>query len=114
MTAALVLFGLAAIGGVSLAYLRIQGRPLPTPLALAHGAIAAVGLVVLVLAALADGAPSEARVALGLFVAAALGGFVLFSFHVRKKQLPLGIVAVHGLVAVVAFAILIAAVAAVR
>ena len=114
MTAAAVLFALAAAGGVVLASLRIRDKPLPMPLALAHGAAAAIGLVLLALAALSGPAPGEARLALGLFVVAALGGFVLFSYHVRQRQLPLPVVVVHGLVAVIAFVILIAGVVAVR
>lgn len=112
MTAAVVVFAIAAVGGLLLASLRIKNKPLPMGLALAHGAAAAVGLVLLGLAAFAGGGgPSQARVAFGLFVVAALGGFALFSFHVRKQQLPLGVVVLHGLLAVVAFVILLAGVA---
>jgi hypothetical protein len=112
MTAAIVLFALAAMGGLLLASLRIRNKPLPMGLALAHGAAAAIGLVLLGLAAFGGVAPSQARIAFGLFVVAALGGFTLFSFHVRKQQLPLAVVVLHGLLAVVAFVILIAGVAA--
>ena len=107
MTIPLVLFALAATGGLLLAYLRFSNKPLPLPLALGHGAIAAAGLVALILAVVRQGGPSQARIALFLFVAAALGGFALFSFQLRKKPLPAGIVVVHGLVAVVAFVVLL-------
>lgn len=110
MTPALVLFAIAAAGGLLLAYLRIADKPLPMPLALLHGALAAAGLIALALGALGGGA-AQARAALGLFVVAALGGFALFSFHVRKKPLPIAVVAVHGLVAVVAFLLLLASAA---
>jgi hypothetical protein len=109
MTVAIMLFALAAVGGLTLAYLRINNKPLPMPLALIHGAAAAAGLVALLLAVLDGVASSEARIALGLFVAAALGGFTLFSFHVRGKPLPIPLVVVHGLAAVVAFAVLLLA-----
>ena len=107
MTLALVLFGLAATGGLLLAFLRFSDKPLPLPLALGHGAIAAAGLVALVLAVMRAGSPGQARIALGMFVLAALGGFALFSFQLRKKALPLGVVVVHGLVAVAAFVVLL-------
>jgi hypothetical protein len=107
MTLPIILFAAAALGGLTLAILRFRDKPLPTPLALGHGAIAAAGLVTLALVAVPHGAPSLARVALGLFGVAALGGFALFSFQLRKQKLPIGIVVVHGLVAVTAFVILL-------
>jgi hypothetical protein len=110
MITALILFGVAAIGGLLLVYLRVTSKPLPLPLALVHGAFAATGLVLLALSVLGTGGPEQARLALGLFVLAALGGFVLFSFHLRKKQLPMSVVMVHALVAVAAFLILLGAV----
>jgi hypothetical protein len=54
--------------------------------------------------------PRASSPALGLFAVAALGGFVLFSFHLRKEQLPTGIIMVHALVAIAAFLILLGAV----
>jgi hypothetical protein len=110
MITALILFGVAAVGGLVLVYLRVTNKPLPLPLALVHGALAATGLVLLAIAALGAGGPQQAQLALGLFVVAALGGFVLFSFQLRKKQLPMGIVMVHALVAIAAFLILLGAV----
>jgi hypothetical protein len=70
--------------------------------------------VLLGLAAFGGTAPDQARIAFGVFVVAALGGFALFSFHVRKQQLPLAVVVLHGLLAVVAFVILLAGVATLR
>jgi glucose uptake protein GlcU len=110
MTLALILFAIAAVGGISLAFIRLSGKPLPPMwLALVHGAVAAAGLVALILAVMAPGAASGARIALGLFVIAALGGFVLFSFHLRSRALPVPLVAIHGIVAVVAFVFLLIA-----
>jgi hypothetical protein len=48
-------------------------------------------------------------VALIIFIIAALGGFVLFTMHLMKKSLPGGLIFLHGLVAVVAFIILLVA-----
>lgn len=110
MTAPLVLFAIAAAGGSFLAYLRFNNKPLPMSVALLHGLLAVSGLIALGSVVLGGGAPDLARIALGLFVAAALGGITLFSFHLRAKPLPLGIVAVHGLVAVVAFIVLLVSV----
>ena len=110
MTLALVLFAIAAGGGALLAFLRLSNKPLPLPLALLHGALAASGLVVLALAVFGNKASGHAGLALGLFVLAALGGFGLFSFQLRKMTLPLPVVFIHGAVAVIAFLILLATV----
>ena len=110
MMTALILFGVAALGGLLLVFLRVTNKPLPTPLALLHGALAAAGLVALAMSVFGAGGAGGASLALGLFVVAALGGFLLFSFHLRKKQLPMGIVVIHALVAITAFLILLSAV----
>ncbi len=112
MIVTLILFAVAAAGGVVLAFLRLSNKPLPTPLALAHGALAASGLIALALHAFDAAAHARARLALGLFVVAALGGFALYSFHLRRKQLPVPLVVIHGGVAVIAFLVLLSAVLA--
>ena len=103
------LFAVAAVGGLTLAVLHFKGKNLPLPLALLHGLLGAAGLVTLLLFVLQAGASSKAAVALILFVVAALGGFYLFSFHLRKKKLPSAVVVIHALVAVSAFSILLIA-----
>lgn len=110
MAIALVLFALAAVGGLVMAGIRLSGRPYP-PLALAvvHGAAAASGLVALIVAVADAEAPTGAKLALALFLGAAVGGFVLFSHHLRKIALPIWLVVVHALVAVIAFVLLVTA-----
>ena len=44
------------------------------------------------------------------FVIAAIGGFVLFSYHLRREALPKSYVVGHGTVAVVSFIILLLAI----
>jgi hypothetical protein len=44
---------------------------------------------------------------IALFVIAALGGFVLLSFQLRKKPLPTALAVIHGLVAALALILLI-------
>ncbi len=103
LTLSIVLFAIAAIGGIALAGLRLTNKNLPAPLAVAHGVIAAVGLVALAIAVVGGLSGTIAIVSLVLFVIAALGGFVLVSFHVGGKVLPIPLMGVHGLVAVAAF-----------
>jgi hypothetical protein len=109
MTTALVLFGIAAVGGLVMVTMVLRGAPRP-PLALAllHGALAAAGLVALIL--VGPGAPSMARTALVVFLVAALGGFYLIAQHLQTKPLPVPVVLIHAAVAVVAFLILLATV----
>ncbi|HEU4389158.1 MAG TPA: hypothetical protein VFV34_15255 [Blastocatellia bacterium] len=110
MTAAVILFAIAAVGGVVMAIIRFSGKSLPPiGLALLHGVVAAAGLVALIITVVSRTASTTASYALGGFVVAALGGFFLFSFHLRKQALPITIMIIHALVAVVSFVILLLA-----
>jgi hypothetical protein len=104
---AAVLFALAALGGLAMLAMRMKGKPLPMGLGIGHGLLAAVGLVLVILEWVNAGAGTYLGWALGLFVVAALGGFALFAMHVRGKPQPVGLIVVHGLVAVVAFVLLL-------
>ncbi|HEY3586009.1 MAG TPA: hypothetical protein VGK85_02605 [Myxococcaceae bacterium] len=108
MLTALVLFAIAALGGVTMAVMRFRGaeRP-PTALALLHGAFAAAGIIVLIVAMLSTPNPAQARTALVLFIVAALGGFYLFAQHVQKRALPIPVILVHALIAVIGFLVLL-------
>ncbi len=55
----IALFAVAAIGGLTLAVLRFQGKELPMGLALAHGAFAAGGLAALIVALASAGASTS-------------------------------------------------------
>lgn len=104
---AVVLFAISALGGITLATLHLRHKPLPLALALGHGLLAAAGLVLLILVVVGGTAPKLLLVSLVLFIIAALGGFALFSFHLRRQPLPTPVVFIHGLVAVAAFLILL-------
>jgi len=107
LTMAAVLFAVAALGGITLATLHFRQKGLPTALAVAHGLFAAAGLVVLIMAVVGGSTGNLLIASLVLFVVAALGGFALFSFHLRRLHLPTTVVLIHGLVAFVAFALLL-------
>ena len=115
MTVAAILFAVAAVGGVIMAAMRFGGRELP-PMALAvvHGLFAAAGLVTLILAVVGANASWAAIVAAVGFVVAALGGFMLFSYHLKRQALPVNYVVIHGAGAVISFVILLAAIFVVR
>jgi hypothetical protein len=107
--AAVVVFALAALGGVYLASRFFQGRDMPGAVAVIHGAAAATGLILLLLAVL-DDAAGWATAALVVFLVAALGGFVLASYHLRGIRHPAALVGIHGLAAVSGFLLLLLAV----
>jgi len=76
MIAAAILFAIAAVGGVIMALIRFSGRDYPPVfLAVVHGVFAAAGIVTLLVAALAPGVAFSIRIALILFIGAAIGGF---------------------------------------
>jgi len=108
MTIALVLFALAAVVGVYMAVLRFRGadRP-PTSIALVHGALAAAGLIALIVAVVEPSSPAPAKTALIVFLVAALGGFYLFAQHMQKKALPIPVVVAHATIAIIGFIILL-------
>jgi ABC-type amino acid transport system permease subunit len=79
MEIAAVLFVLTALGGGGIATMRLAGRPRPpTWVALMHGGLAALSIVILGYTAATSGVPMLGQIALGVFVLAALGGATLF------------------------------------
>jgi len=109
LTVAAVLFALAALGGLAMAYMHFaQDRNPRGGLAVLHGILAATALIILIWAAVTQGATGYVGWALALFVLAALGGFVLVSFHLRDRRLPSPVVVIHALVGVAAFLLLLA------
>jgi glucose uptake protein GlcU len=107
MNTAAILFAIAALGGITMAMIRFSGRDYPPMwLAIIHGLFAAAGLVALI-AVVFGGAATSLSIALLLFVIAAIVGFVLFSYHLKSRPLPIPTMVTHALFAVVAFVILI-------
>ena len=109
MQTPIIVLGLAALGGATMAGIRLSGTPRPpTWLALAHGLIAAVGLVMLGNVWMQYGIPWMAQVSFGLFILAALGGAAMFfGYHLRGLPLPITFVLGHGLTAVAAYLLLV-------
>jgi hypothetical protein len=100
---ALVVFAIGALGGVMLATYVLQGRLAPWPLSLLHAGLGAVGLLLLIYAALTTGISPMALAALVVLAIAALGGFYLASIHLRGKVAERPVVFIHAGVAVVGF-----------
>ena len=105
----LLIFAIAAVVGLTMALAVMQGRFPPVASAVIHGVLAASALVLLIVAVLVQGATGAARWALGFFLVAALGGFVLaLGYHARKRNLPAGFVIGHAALAVIGFLLLLA------
>lgn len=103
LTYSLIIFAIAAVGGLVLAASVLRGKLAPWALSIVHALLGATGLVLLVIAILQGAASSRASAALALLVVAALGGFYLVSFHVRKQIAPKFAVVIHAGVAVTGF-----------
>ncbi len=106
-TLAILLFALAAIGGVYLAFNHLRGNVPPMAVGLIHGALAAVALVVLILFLLDSPSLGLGGIALALFVVAALGGFMMLGKRLRQQTLPKSLILVHGIAAVAAFVLML-------
>src|SRR5690606_41964768 len=84
-----LLFLVAALGGVTMAGIRFAGKHNPPAwLAMFHGLLAAAGLTLLAYAALAARVPAMAQLALLLFLGAGRGGAVLSRRYTWNKQRP--------------------------
>jgi hypothetical protein len=100
---ALIIFAIGALGGIALASFVLRGRLAPWPLSLVHAALGAIGLILVIYAAVTAGISHAALAALVILVIAALGGFYLASIHLRQRVAPKSIVFVHAGIAVIGF-----------
>lgn len=97
---AVILLAITALGGIASALYRFRGSNPPIALGTVHGVVAASSLVTLAVAGVVEGFSTLLIVGLALLVAAALGGFVLYATHLRKKLISLPITVVHALISV--------------
>lgn len=100
---ALVAFAVAAVGGLILAARVLRDRFAPWALSLLHALLGAAGLVLLIGLLVQGNGQQRVLVGFVLLLVAALGGFFLASFHLRKQLPPKAVVVVHAGVAVAGF-----------
>lgn len=100
---ALIVFAIAAVGGLILAASVLRDKFAPWALSVVHALLGATGLVLLIVMLLQDGAPQKVLIGFVLLLVAALGGFFLASFHLRKQMPPKAVVVIHAGVAIVGF-----------
>ena len=103
----LIFFGIAAIGGVIMVSMKVQKKAIPLAYAIAHGILAAIGLVILIVNVAANTGIVLMNASLVLFLIAALGGFTLFSYQLRNKPFPNMLIGTHAVVAVIGFILLL-------
>jgi hypothetical protein len=105
------LLAIAALGGLTMAGMRLGGKPQPPVwLAMLHGFLAAAALTLLLYAYFTVGLPALACWALLLFLIAAAGGaFLNLNYHWKMLPLPMTLIVGHAGVAVVGFGLLLAA-----
>lgn len=106
LTFPLAVFALTALGGLIMAVRLFGGGSAPWALSLLHAAFGGTGIVTFYLAIAGTPVAGLLWVSLGLFVAAASGGFVLAFLHLRNINTPKAFIALHAIAAISAFAIL--------
>jgi len=104
---AVIIFAIAVLGGLYLAGHVLRDRLAPWAVSLLHAGLGALGLILLIAALLQGGAPQTVLIGFVILLVAALGGFFLASFHLRKKLPPQVAVVAHAGVGVVGFLIVL-------
>jgi len=103
LTYAVIVFAIGALGGLVLASYVLQARLAPWALSLVHAGLGAIGLLLVIYAAITTGISHAALTALIILVVAALGGFYLASIHLRGQVAPKQVVFIHAGAAVIGF-----------
>lgn len=75
LTAALIVFAIAAVGGLVLASRVLRGHLAPWAISILHALLGASGLILLILTVVQGDAPARATAALAILILAALGRF---------------------------------------
>lgn len=104
-----ILFGVAASGGLIMAFMRLRGTVHPPSwLAMGHGFLATAGLTLLVYAQWVVGLPPLALAALALLLLTAVGGILMnLRYHLRHLPLPIPLMTGHALLALTGIALLL-------
>lgn len=95
-----ILFLTGAVAGIVMGFRSFKGLPNPWALSAVHGIFVATGLVLLLVAFLNNEEGTFIGAGLALLAIAALTGFYLVSFHLRKTSHPRSAIVIHALLAV--------------
>jgi hypothetical protein len=105
----LIVFAVTAVLGLLLAAHVLRGKLAPWSLSPVHALLGATGLALMLTPLLSDTVTRPVQIGFALLLAAALLGFVLVSFHLRRKLPPKLLVFAHAGAAVSGFLTLLAA-----
>lgn len=110
LTAALLVFAIAAIGGLILAAHVLRDKFAPWALSALHALLGAIGLILLIVMLVQGNTAQQILVGFIILLIAALGGFFLASFHLRKRLPPKAVVVLHAALAIIGFLTLLSVV----
>jgi predicted tellurium resistance membrane protein TerC len=102
----IIIFAIAAIFGLLNLIAILSDKTTSKPVVYTHGIFAAVGLILLIIFVI-NAAGNSPILSLVLFIIVALVGFFLFARDLSHKPGPKAVALIHGIVAVIAFIILI-------
>ena len=103
--AAIAILGMTAILGMYLLSLILRTKSTPKGITIVHGLLAATALVLLIVYCV--GHKPGPWISLIVFIVAASGGFILNYRDITGKSVPKWLGIVHGLIAIVGFALLL-------
>ncbi len=107
ITAAIVIFIIAALFGSIILTAILRDRPTPKPFVIIHGPLAATAIVLLIIDVVKGHSESLLIASLVIFIIAALGGFALYTLDSLKKRIPKPLAILHPLIAVAGLIVLI-------
>lgn len=104
---ALAVLAVAAAGGLTLAVAFVRRRPYPVSVGYLHGAIAAIGVILLGIAVFGRAQGMPVNSALLLFCLALVGGLFNLLFRLQRAPPPGFMIILHGAVALAGLAVLL-------
>lgn len=107
ITAAIIIFILAALFGLVVLTAVLRDRPTPKPFVIIHGPLAATAIVLLIIDVVKGHTEALLIASLIIFIIAALGGFVMYTLDTLKKRIPKPLAILHPLIAVSGLIVLI-------
>lgn len=106
LIAVFIVFIIAAIFGIALLTHVLKNKKPSKLVALIHGILVGCGLVLLIIYCFMH-SPESPLASLIFFIVAAVGGFILLSFHLHKKRIPKWLAVLHPIVALLGLLFLI-------
>jgi hypothetical protein len=98
---------LAGLFGSILFRAVFKNKKTPKPVVFLHGSVAFFAILVLVGYIAAGHTDTLLITSLVLFLLAAMGGFYMFSYDMRKKPIPKAVALIHPVIAIAGFICLI-------